>query len=199
MKITIFPSKYHQNGGFFMAMLVSGRVNKSLFANETNGLGTLGIWRHGWRKIEMNQVGLITWSTKSKSGSTDYFFEDLNSTHNIPSCPHIMYIDLVSLYICLVFIHLSYSSKPIPMSWTTHIWPRLEKLLKDAILHGAKLGRSKKDLEEQLAQQKVEQGRLQRRVMQLTQEVVFADWLVPKDAKMMRDMSNFTEKWTKMV
>ena len=26
MKITIFPSKYHQNGGFFMAMLVSGRV-----------------------------------------------------------------------------------------------------------------------------------------------------------------------------
>eukprot|EP00434_Breviolum_minutum_P012296 symbB.v1.2.010837.t2/scaffold683.1/size173061/10 len=47
---------------------------------------------------------------------------------------------------------------------------KLERLLKDAILHGAKLGRSKKDLEEQLAQQKVEQGRLQRRVMQLTQE-----------------------------
>ena len=67
---------------------------------------------------------------------------------------------------------------------TTHIIfdPRLERLLKDAILHGAKLGRSKKDLEEQLAQQKVEQGRLQRRVMQLTQEVVVEaqgeDWLV---------------------
>ena len=26
MKITIFPGKYHQNGGFSMAMLVSGRV-----------------------------------------------------------------------------------------------------------------------------------------------------------------------------
>ena len=26
MKISIFPGKYHQNGGFFMAMLVSGRV-----------------------------------------------------------------------------------------------------------------------------------------------------------------------------
>ena len=29
MKITIFPSKYHQNGGFFMAMLVSGRVRET--------------------------------------------------------------------------------------------------------------------------------------------------------------------------
>ena len=27
MKITIFPGKYHQNGGFSMAMLVSGRVH----------------------------------------------------------------------------------------------------------------------------------------------------------------------------
>ena len=26
MKVTIFPGKYHQNGGFSMAMLVSGRV-----------------------------------------------------------------------------------------------------------------------------------------------------------------------------
>ena len=26
MKITFFPGKYHQNGGFSMAMLVSGRV-----------------------------------------------------------------------------------------------------------------------------------------------------------------------------
>ena len=26
MKIPIFPGKYHQNGGFSMAMLVSGRV-----------------------------------------------------------------------------------------------------------------------------------------------------------------------------
>ena len=26
MKITIFPGKYHQNGGFSMAMLVSGSV-----------------------------------------------------------------------------------------------------------------------------------------------------------------------------
>jgi len=26
MKIPIFPEKYHQNGGFSMAMLVSGRV-----------------------------------------------------------------------------------------------------------------------------------------------------------------------------
>ncbi len=28
MKIPIFPGKYHQNGGFSMAMLVSGRVGK---------------------------------------------------------------------------------------------------------------------------------------------------------------------------
>ena len=28
MKITIFPGKYHQNGGFSMAMLVSGRVKR---------------------------------------------------------------------------------------------------------------------------------------------------------------------------
>ena len=29
MKIPIFPGKYHQNGGFSMAMLVSGRVDQS--------------------------------------------------------------------------------------------------------------------------------------------------------------------------
>ena len=27
MKIPLFPGKYHQNGGFSVAMLVSGRVN----------------------------------------------------------------------------------------------------------------------------------------------------------------------------
>ena len=30
MKIPIFPGKYHQNGGFSMAMLVSGRVNNEI-------------------------------------------------------------------------------------------------------------------------------------------------------------------------
>ena len=29
MKIPIFPGKYHQNGGFLWAMLVSGRVSLS--------------------------------------------------------------------------------------------------------------------------------------------------------------------------
>ena len=47
---------------------------------------------------------------------------------------------------------------------------RLEKLLKDAILHGAKLGRAKKELEEEVAHHKAEQGRLQRKMSQLTQE-----------------------------
>ncbi len=31
MKIPIFPGKYHQNGGFSMAMLVSGRVSFEAF------------------------------------------------------------------------------------------------------------------------------------------------------------------------
>lgn len=47
---------------------------------------------------------------------------------------------------------------------------KLEKLLKDAILHGAKLGKAKKELEDQVAEQHAEQQRLQRRLTQLNQE-----------------------------
>lgn len=96
------------------------------------------------------------------------------------------------MFIHLIVIHLSHSSNQALPNYVRQnnphsLDPRLERLLKDAILHGAKLGRSKKDLEEQLAQQKVEQGRLQRRVMQLTQEVVVSPrgrigWLT-KDAE----------------
>ena len=41
MKITIFPGKYHQNGGFSMAMLVSGRVYMVLFDDGESFLGCL--------------------------------------------------------------------------------------------------------------------------------------------------------------
>ena len=34
MKITIFPGKYHQNGGFSMAMLVYRRVVTSWWLNQ---------------------------------------------------------------------------------------------------------------------------------------------------------------------
>ena len=111
---------------------------------------------------------------KTLNQGTDYF-----PKISIPPTTfhHVLvyWLFLYTLYVyTFIFIHFPYSSNQA-LTYVlnkTHIWPRLERLLKDAILHGAKLGRSKKDLEEQLAQQKVEQGRLQRRVMQLTQEVV---------------------------
>ena len=45
-------------------------------------------------------------------------------------------------------------------------------MLKDAILHGAKLGKAKKELEDQVAEQHAEQQRLQRRLTQLNQEAM---------------------------
>ena len=41
MKIPIFPGKYHQNGGFSMAMLVSGRVHPGKLTTGTPSHGEM--------------------------------------------------------------------------------------------------------------------------------------------------------------
>ncbi len=43
MKIPIFPGKYHQNGGFSMAMLVYWRVTVFVFSTPiSGGMGPYG-------------------------------------------------------------------------------------------------------------------------------------------------------------
>ena len=43
MKIPIFPGKYHQNGGFSMAMLVSGRVTDLVSSALPDFVGPLWV------------------------------------------------------------------------------------------------------------------------------------------------------------
>ncbi len=43
MKIPIIPGKYHQNGGFSMAMLVSGRVVVCWYLFQVHLLGSLSL------------------------------------------------------------------------------------------------------------------------------------------------------------
>ncbi len=47
MKIPIFPGKYHQNGGFSMSMLVSGRVFVC-FSSASHFIARKRMWRYGY-------------------------------------------------------------------------------------------------------------------------------------------------------
>ena len=62
MKITMFPGKYHQHGGFSMAMLVSGRVPKTPFPSGAIWMSReRSLCEEHSKKNQHRSVDLVQW------------------------------------------------------------------------------------------------------------------------------------------